>query len=170
MLARIRSRNVGFDESLLSEASAIIQEVRTRGDAALVDYAARFDECAIQPAELRVDEEDLRRTASRVDAEVLGAIRESIRRVRAFHELERRQSWVVETDPGVFLGQRITAIERAGLYVPGGTAGYPSSVVMNVVPAQIAGVDRVIVATPPRTLQENPAVAAAPVETDVTEV
>ena len=170
MLARIRSRNVAFDEALLSEVSAIMQEVRARGDAALVDYAARFDECVMQPAELRVDEEDLRRTASRVDAAVFGAIREAIRRVRAFHELERQRSWVVETDTGVFLGQRITAIERAGLYVPGGTAGYPSSVVMNVVPAQIAGVDRVIVATPPRTLQENPAVAAALVELDVTEV
>jgi histidinol dehydrogenase len=90
--------------------------------------------------------------------------------VRAFHELERQHSWVVETEPGVFLGQRITAIERAGLYVPGGTASYPSSVVMNVVPAQVAGVDRVIVATPPRTLHENPAVAAALVELGVTEV
>jgi histidinol dehydrogenase len=169
-LARIRNRNVAFDEALLSKVSAIMQEVRTRGDAALIDYAARFDECVMQPAELRVAEEDLRRTAARVDSDVLEAIREAIRRVRAFHELERRHSWEVETDPGVFLGQRITAIERAGLYVPGGTAGYPSSVVMNVVPAQIAGVDRVIVATPPRTLEKNPAVAAALVELDVTEV
>ncbi|HMJ25498.1 MAG TPA: histidinol dehydrogenase, partial [Pyrinomonadaceae bacterium] len=169
-LARIGNRNVAFDEALLSKVSAIIQEVRVRGDAALIDYAARFDECVMQPAELRVDQAALRRTAARVDADVLEAIRESIRRVRVFHELERRHSWEVETDPGVFLGQRITAIERAGLYVPGGTAGYPSSVVMNVVPAQIAGVDRVIVATPPRTLEMNPAVAAALVELDVTEV
>ena len=114
--------------------------------------------------------EALRRIASRVESRVLEAIREAIRRVRAFHQLELPQSWVMETDDSVRLGQRITAINRAGLYVPGGTAGYPSSVVMNVVPAQVAGVDRVIVATPPRTLQENPAVAAALVELDVTEV
>jgi histidinol dehydrogenase len=169
-LARIRGRNVAFDERLLSEVSAIVQEVRARGDAALIDYAARFDGCVLQPAELRLDEEALRRTAARVDSRVLEAIRESIRRVRAFHEFERPQSWLVEAERGVVLGQRITAIERAGLYVPGGTASYPSSVVMNVVPAQVAGVDRVIVATPPRTLQENPAVAAALVELDVTEV
>lgn len=169
-LERIRSRNVAFDAQLLSEVSAIMQEVRTRGDAALIDCAARFDGCVLQPAELRVDEEALHRTASRVESGVLEAIREAIRRVRAFHELERQHSWVVETEQGVVLGQRITAIERAGLYVPGGTASYPSSVVMNVVPAQVAGVDRVIVATPPRTLQENPAVAAALVELDVTEV
>ncbi len=169
-LARIRNRNVALDEGILSKVSAIMQEVRARGDAALIDYAARFDDCVMQRTELRVDEEDLRRTAARVESRVLEAIREAIRRVRAFHELERQQSWVVETAPGVFLGQRITAIERAGLYVPGGTAGYPSSVVMNVVPAQIAGVDRVIVSTPPRTLEKNPAVAAALVELDVTEV
>ena len=169
-LARIRNRNVALDEGILSKVSAIVQEVRARGDAALIDYAARFDDCVMQRTELRVDEEDLRRTAARVESRVLEAIREAIRRVRAFHELERRQSWVVETAPGVFLGQRITAIERAGLYVPGGTAGYPSSVVMNVVPAQIAGVDRVIVSTPPRTLEKNPAVAAVLVELDITEV
>ncbi|MDX6405534.1 MAG: histidinol dehydrogenase [Blastocatellia bacterium] len=170
MLERIRSRNVAFDAELLGEVSAILQDVRTRGDLALVDYAARFDGCVLQPAQFKVDEEDLRRTAARVDSKVLEAIREAIRRVRTFHELERQRSWSVETDPGAILGQRLTAIERAGLYVPGGTASYPSSVVMNVVPAQVAGVDRVIVATPPRTLQQNPAVAAALVELNVTEV
>ncbi len=169
-LERIRGRNVALDGHLLSEVSAILQDVRAHGDAALIEYAARFEGCVLQPAELRVDEEALRRIASRVESRVLEAIREAIRRVRAFHELELPQSWMVETEAGVRLGQRITAIDRAGLYVPGGTAGYPSSVVMNVVPAQVAGVGRVIVATPPRTLQENPAVAAALVELDVTEV
>ncbi len=169
-LERIRGRNVALDGHLLSEVSAIMQDVRARGDAALIEYAARFDGCVLEPAELRVDEEALRRTASRVESDVLEAIREAIRRVRAFHQLELPQSWVMETEASVRLGQRITAIDRAGLYVPGGTAGYPSSVVMNVVPAQVAGVGRVIVATPPRTLQENPAVAAALVELNVTEV
>lgn len=169
-LARIRGRNVALDPQLMSEVSAIIQEVRTRGDAALIDYAARFDGCVLPPEGLRLDEKVLRRNAARVESSVLEAIREAVRRVRAFHDLERQQSWVAETEVGVFLGQRVTAIERAGLYVPGGTASYPSSVVMNVVPAQVAGVDRVIVATPPRTLQENPAVAAALVELGVTEV
>jgi len=169
-LERIRGRNVALDGHLLSEVSAILQDVRAHGDAALIEYAARFEGCVLQPAELRVDEEALRRIASRVESRVLEAIREAIRRVRAFHELELPQSWMVETEAGVRLGQRITAIDRAGLYVPGGTAGYPSTVVMNVVPAQVAGVGRVIVATPPRTLQENPAVAAALVELDVTEV
>ena len=170
MLERIRGRNVAFDAHLLSEVSAIVQEVRARGDAALIEYAARFDGCVLQPEELRVDEDHLRRIAARVEPRVLEAIREAIRRVRVFHKSELPQSWIMEGEGGVVLGQRITAIERAGLYVPGGTASYPSSVVMNVVPAQVAGVDRVIVATPPRTLQENPAVAAALLELNVTEV
>ena len=112
----------------------------------------------------------MRCTAKRVAAPVLEALREAIKRVRTFHEFERQESWEIETTGGVRLGQRITPLERAGLYVPGGTASYPSSVVMNVVPAQVAGVKRIVVATPPRTLHDNPAVAAALVELGVTEV
>jgi histidinol dehydrogenase len=169
-LRRIRERNVALDARLISEVTEIIREVRTRGDEALIDYAARFDGCALKFSELRMSVETLRLNASRVDGRVLEAIREAIGAVRTFHEQERRDSWEIETRSGVRLGQRITAIERAGLYVPGGTASYPSSVVMNVVPAQVAGVERIVVATPPRALNENPAVAAALVELGVTEV
>jgi histidinol dehydrogenase len=169
-LCRIRERNVAMDAELISEVAAIIREVRTRGDEALIEYAARFDGCRLEPSDLRVSPLTLRRTASGVDAGVLEALREAIRRVRSFHEFERQDSWEVLSADGVLLGQRINAIERAGLYVPGGTASYPSSVVMNVVPAQVAGVERIVVATPPRALNENPAVAAALVELGVTEV
>ena len=169
-LKRIRERNVALDADLMSRVAAIIQDVRTGGDAALIEYTARLDGFVLQREDLRVSEETLRRAAAQVDARVLEAIRESIRRVRAFHEQERHDSWEIETETGVRLGQRVTPIERAGLYVPGGTASYPSSVVMNAVPAQVAGVSRIVVATPPRTIHENPAVAAALVEVGVTEV
>ena len=169
-LQRIRDRNVALDDELMKEVAAIIREVRTRGDAALIDFAARLDDFVMQPSDLRVDEETLRSTAAQADANVVTALREAIRRVRAFHEFERQHSWEVETTEGVRLGQRISPIDRAGVYVPGGTASYPSSVVMNVVPAQIAGVNRIVVATPPRALRENPTVAAALVELGVSEV
>lgn len=169
-LRRIASRNVTLDADVLERTSKIIEDVRRRGDAALIDYALQFDHVTLDAAELRVDEETLRRTAALVDASVLAALRESIRKVRAFHEFERQSSWEVEMERGVRLGQRITPVGRAGLYVPGGTASYPSSVVMNVVPAQVAGVRRIIVTTPPRSLHENPAVSAALVELGVTEV
>jgi histidinol dehydrogenase len=169
-LARIRERGVAADAALTGAVAEIIGEVRRRGDAALVDYTARFDGVRLRAEELRVGEAALRESASRVDGRVLEALRASIRNVRAFHERERAESWEFETGRGVRLGQRVSPVEAAGLYVPGGTASYPSSVVMNVVPARVAGVGRVAVVTPPRTLSQNPAVAAALVELGVTEV
>jgi histidinol dehydrogenase len=168
-LSRIRDRNVALDADLINQAAAIISDVRDRGDAALVDYAQRFDSCLLQPPELRVEKQALRAAAARADGQVLAALRETIRRVRIFHERERESSWVIDGN-SVRLGQLVTPIERVGLYVPGGTASYPSSVVMNVVPAQVAGVDRIIVTTPPRATQDNPAVAAALIELGIDEV
>jgi len=169
-LRRISSRNVAFEAGLLADTTKIIEDVRARGDAALIEYTARFDGISLQPEELRVTKEALCHSAERVDARVLEALREAIKRVRAFHEHERIESWEMSNGHGVRLGQRITPIERAGLYVPGGTASYPSSVIMNVVPAQVAGVPRLVVTTPPRTLAETPAVAAALLELNVTEI
>jgi histidinol dehydrogenase len=169
-LARIAGRGVASDAALGAEVARVVEDVRARGDDALLDWTERFDGVRLRREELRVGEEQLRRSAARADASVCAALRESIRRVRAFHEREREESWEFEAAPGVRLGQRVTPIERAGLYVPGGTAAYPSSVVMNVVPAQVAGVGRIVVATPPRTLAENSSVAAALVELNVTEV
>ena len=169
-LKRIRERNVALDGDLLSQVGSIIDDVRRRGDAGLIDYAAQFDNCVMQASELRISEEELRHIASNVDTELLQALSEAIRNVRRFHEHERQHSWEIETEYGVRLGQSIRPIERVGLYVPGGTASYPSSVVMNVVPAQVAGVQRIVVATPPRSLRESPAVAAALLQLGVTEV
>ncbi|HEX8127707.1 MAG TPA: histidinol dehydrogenase [Pyrinomonadaceae bacterium] len=169
-LAHIASRNVALDEELMRAVGGIIQDVRRRGDAALIDYTERFDGVRLERDELRIDERQLRQSAERASANVRRALREASRRVRAFHERQREESWEMETPAGVRLGQRVAPLERAGLYVPGGTASYPSSVVMNVVPAQVAGVDRIVVVTPPRTLAENPAVAAALIELNVTEV
>ncbi len=169
-LQAIRDRNVALDDALVSEVAAITRDVRARGDAALLDYTGRFDGMQMRASELRVPEETLHRSALRVDSYVLESLQEAIRNVRAFHEHQKEESWEITQAGGVRLGQRITPIERAGLYVPGGTAAYPSSVVMNVVPAQVAGVRRILVTTPPRTLAENPVVAAALVELNVTEV
>jgi histidinol dehydrogenase len=169
-LAAIRARSVSADAELTAVVARIVEDVRLRGDAALVEYAARFDGVRLRPPELRVAESALRESAAGVDARVLEAVRASIRNVRAFHEREVVEGWEFEAARGVRLGQRVTPVEAAGLYVPGGTASYPSSVVMNVVPAQVAGVARVAVVTPPRTLSDTPAVAATLLELGVTEV
>ncbi len=168
-LLQIKARSVAFDAELMHIVGSVIDDVRKRGDAALIHYTARFDGIEITRESLRFGEESIHRSAAQVEQSVHEALREAIKRIRAFHERQREQSWEIEAS-GARLGQRIMPLDSAGLYVPGGTASYPSSVVMNVVPAQTAGVRRLVVATPPRTLAENPAVAAALVEMGVTEV
>lgn len=170
LLSRLAARSVAFDSDLLAQVQAIIDDVHRRGDAALIDYTRRFDGVELQPSELRISAETLRRSAAKVDKEVMPALRVAIENVRAFHERQLEQSWEFSPGEGVRLGQRITPLERVGLYVPGGTAAYPSSIVMNVAPAQAAQVERIIVTTPPRTLAENPAVAAALLELNVQEI
>ncbi|HEX6046932.1 MAG TPA: histidinol dehydrogenase, partial [Pyrinomonadaceae bacterium] len=170
LIARLEARSVAFDPELMQAVGAIIDDVRKRGDAALIEYTARFDGVQLTPEELRVDEETLQRSADRVDTGVLAALREAIGNVAMFHQRQVEQSWEIAPSEGVRLGQRITPLDSVGLYVPGGTAAYPSSVIMNVVPAQVAGVERIVVTTPPRTLSESPAVAAALRELNVTEV
>ena len=170
MLKRLEARAVAFDPELMKAVSTIIADVRARGDEALIDYAAQFDGIEQKPAALRIDEQTLNAAADKVDTRVLAALREAIKNVRAFHEHQLEHSWEFTAADGVRLGQRIEPLECVGLYVPGGTAAYPSSVVMNVVPAQVADVERLVVATPPRTLSESPAVAAALRELNVTEI
>src|SRR5256714_6745995 len=169
-IEHIGARSAALSADLLRKVSAIIEDVRSRGDEALIEYTEKFDGVRLEPENLRVDEETLHSSAERVDVHVIEALRESIRRVREFHEHEIEKSWEVDGERDVRMGQRITPIERAGLYVPGGTASYPSSVVMNVVPARVAGVERIVITTPPRTLGETPAVAAALLELKVTEI
>jgi histidinol dehydrogenase len=169
-LGRLTARAVALDADLMRLVGAIIEDVRARGDEALIDYTARFDKVKLEPSELRITEDQLRSFAEGVDERVVQALREAIRNVRVFHERQVEESWIVNPADGVQLGQRITPLDQVGLYVPGGTAAYPSSVVMNVVPAQVAGVERIVVTTPPQTLSQNPALAAALLELNVTEV
>jgi len=169
-LQRLRARESDTGSAVTSVVAAIIDDVRKRGDEALIEYTKKFDQVDLTGTPIRIDSETLRQTASLADNQLLIAIRESIRRVRLFHERQVETSWELQTSAGIRLGQRILPVERAGLYVPGGGASYPSSVIMNAVPAQVAGVKRIIVATPPRALAENPAIAATIVELGIEEV
>ncbi|HVI72338.1 MAG TPA: histidinol dehydrogenase [Pyrinomonadaceae bacterium] len=170
LLEHLAARSVALDAELMKVVTSIVDDVRARGDQALIEYTARFDKVDLKPSELRITQNELHRYAAGADERVVRALREAIRNVRVFHERQVEESWTIAPADGIRLGQRITPLERVGLYIPGGTAAYPSSVVMNVVPAQVAGVERIVVTTPPRTLSENPAVAAALLELSVTEV
>ncbi|PYS23181.1 MAG: histidinol dehydrogenase [Acidobacteria bacterium] len=169
-LKRIRERSVALNAQLMNDVAKIIHNVRIEGDAALIEYAALFDGVTMNQSELRMDEAKLSELSKQIDEKLLSALRDGIANVRAFHERQRESSWEIAPTNGVRLGQRIMPISKAGLYVPGGTASYPSSLIMNVVPAQVAGVERIVVATPPNALQQNPAIAAALIELGVTEV
>jgi histidinol dehydrogenase len=168
-LDKIRSRSVHMNPDLVTRVAQIVEGVRSGGDEALVHYSKEFDGVSLSPADLRVEEGHLRELASRADQRALDAFRKGIRNVRLFHERQRESPWSINGEGDSSVGQRILPISSAGLYVPGGRAAYPSTVVMSAVPAQIAGVPRICVATPPQTLDQAPLVAAVLVELGITE-
>ena len=170
LLSRLSARSVGLNPELMSMVAGIVDQVRTLGDEALIEFTERFDDVRLNVAELRVSADALREAAQGVNAEFLEALREAIVNVRKFHVKQKEESRNFTIGDGISLGQRILPIDSVGLYVPGGTAAYPSSLVMNVVPAQVAGVRRIVIATPPNTLRQNPTVAAALLELGVEEV
>lgn len=126
----------------------IIKNVRERGDEAIFEYTRNFDKAEIGAGNFIVTPEEEAEAYEKVDKELIEIIRRAIARIRAFHEHEKQESWFT-TENGMVLGQRVTPLQRAGVYVPGGKAAYPSSVLMNVIPAQVAGVPEIIMCTPP---------------------
>ncbi|MFC4775689.1 histidinol dehydrogenase [Paenibacillus sp. GCM10023252] len=129
----------------------IVEAVRTEGDAALLRYTEQFDRVALTPASLRVTQEEIEAAYEHVDAAFLTAIREAAVNIRVFHEKQKRSSWMDLQPDGTLLGQILRPLKRVGVYVPGGKAAYPSSVLMNVIPAQVAGVPEIVMVTPPAT-------------------
>lgn len=127
----------------------IIETVRANRDAALFDYTARFDGATINKDNILVTEEEIKEAYDAVDPKLLEVIRKSLVNIRTYHEKQRQNSWFDSQDKGIILGQKVTALAHVGVYVPGGKAVYPSSVLMNIVPAKVAGVDEIIMTTPP---------------------
>ena len=139
--------------------TAIIADVRARGDEALFDYTARFDRAVL--TSLEVSPAEIDEAFQTVEPEFLDILREAAANIRLFHEKQVRNSFVINRD-GVVMGQKVTPIERVGLYVPGGTAAYPSTVLMDVIPAKIAGCEQIVITTPPGADGKvNPVILAA---------
>lgn len=139
---------------------AIIEDVRKRGDEALREYAEKFDK--VRQETFKVSEEELEAGVRAVEPQFLDILKEAAANIRAFHEKQVRQGFMMTPREGIILGQRVVPIERAGVYVPGGTAAYPSTVLMDVIPAKIAGVEEIIMVTPPdRDGNINPYILAA---------
>ena len=127
----------------------IITNVREKKDAAIFDYTKRFDGADIDASNVWVTEDEIKEAYEQVDEKLLDVIRKALVNIKTYHEKQRQNSWFDSQDNGIILGQKVTPLQRVGVYVPGGKAVYPSSVLMNVMPAKVAGVDEIIMTTPP---------------------
>ena len=127
----------------------ILENIKTKKDQALFDYTKKFDGAEITGETIRVKKEEIEEAYKKVDSHFVEIIRKALKNIREYHEKQVRYSWFDSKPDGTLLGQKVTALERVGVYVPGGKAVYPSSVLMNIVPAKTAGVEHIIMTTPP---------------------
>ncbi|MEG0844704.1 MAG: histidinol dehydrogenase [Raoultibacter sp.] len=141
------SRTGAFNAEALLSATKIVEDVKARGDEALRDYTERFDGVAIDS--FRVSEAEIDEAITRVDPKVASALRHAATQIRDFHERQRQQSWFSIREDGALVGSKIQPLDSVGIYVPGGRALYPSTVLMNALPAAVAGVGRIVCVTPP---------------------
>ncbi len=150
------------DPVVVERVDNILSAIRRDGDTALLQFTRQFDQNDIQSVgELEVSAAEIAEAKQAVDAELLAAIDQAAKRIEAFHHCQKSESWIIHDEFGSALGQRVTPIDRAGLYVPGGQAAYPSSVLMNAVPAKVAGVGELIMVTPAMNGKINPLVLVA---------
>ncbi|MCY8517122.1 histidinol dehydrogenase [Bacillus atrophaeus] len=163
-----RSIDAGTEEQRKTVRS-IIEDVKRHGDQAVKAYTEKFDGISLD--DTRVTEEEIKQAYSLLDDRLLQVIRQAIRNIQEYHERQLQSSWFYHKKDGTMLGQKITALDSAGVYVPGGTAAYPSSVLMNVIPALTAGVERIVLVTPPgKDGQLSPGVLAAASELGIKEI
>ena len=161
-LAELLRFDPAQDEAIGKTVKEIIANVRSRGDDALLNYTAEFDQVHLSAASgLEISKAQLQQALDSLPADQHRALAKAAERIREFHLLQKQASWVHTDSAGNRLGQRITAIDRAGLYVPGGKAAYPSSVLMNAIPAKVAGVEEVVMVVPTPQGLRNPIVLAA---------
>ena len=135
----------GEQEAIVKD---IIKNVHDNGDAAVFEYTKKFDKADINASNVKVTDAEIEEAYGLMDGDLIEVIRKAIKNIKDFHELQKRNSWINTYDNGSVLGQRVTPIESAGVYVPGGKAAYPSTVLMNVIPAKVAGVQKIVMTTP----------------------
>ncbi len=161
-LAKLTSFEGAQDEQIDAAVTAICRDVKQRGDVAVIDYTARFDKLqAASVADLELSQSELKAALAGISPVQRDALQQASKRIRAYHEQQKVSSWQYTESDGTVLGQQVTALDRVGLYVPGGKAAYPSSLLMNVIPAKVAGVRELILTTPTPNGERNPLVLAA---------
>ncbi len=160
LLAQLEARSGEVDKRVTAAVTEILADVRERGDVAVQEYTAKFD--GIDAPVRAIERAELGELAKACDAKIYEALCRAAENIRDFHARQLQQSWMTTKEDGTVLGQRVRGLERVGIYVPGGTAAYPSSVLMNAIPARIAGVKEIVMVTPPpKSGGFNPDVMAA---------
>ncbi len=149
ILESLLKRSPNQYDSYQDTVNEILNEVKEKGDEALFRYTKKFDKAEITPDNIRVTKEEIQEAYAQVEASLVEVMKKSLANIQDFHKKQLRNSWIETREDGVILGQRITPLESVGVYVPGGKAAYPSSVLMNIIPAQVAGVERIVMVTPP---------------------
>ena len=149
ILENLLKRSPNQYDTYQDTVAEILNDVKENGDKALFAYTEKFDKAVITKDTIKVTEEEIKEAYDQVDDSLIEVMKKSLANIRDFHEKQLRNSWFETREDGVILGQRVTALESVGVYVPGGKAVYPSSVLMNVLPAKVAGVDRIVMCTPP---------------------
>ena len=148
-LARLLAWDDSVDQSVNESVRHILHQVKTRGDAAVLEFTEKFDRLKVgSVAELEISQKRLQQALKAIPEDQRAALEKAAERVRDYHERQNQKSWQYEDEDGTLLGQKVTPVDRAGLYVPGGKAAYPSSVIMNAVPAKVAGVGKVVMVVP----------------------
>ncbi|MBQ3912208.1 MAG: histidinol dehydrogenase [Lachnospiraceae bacterium] len=148
LLANLLKRSTTQYPEYEAKVAAIVGDVKERGDEAVFEYTKKFDKAELSAANVEVATAEIEEAYKQVDPELVRIIRRAIENIRSFHENQLEKSWFTTSPDGAFLGQKVTALSCAGVYVPGGKAAYPSSVLMNVIPAKVAGVETIIMCTP----------------------
>ncbi|MBR5046690.1 MAG: histidinol dehydrogenase, partial [Eubacterium sp.] len=169
ILEDLLKRSTGHYDQYADRVQEILDHVKEKGDKALFEYTSRFDGCSLSAETIRVTEEEIAAAYDKVDPGLVGIIRKALANIRAFHEKQRQYSWFDSRPTGTILGQKVMPLASVGVYVPGGKAAYPSSVLMNIVPAKVAGVDKIVMVTPPDKMGEiTPATLVAAHEAGAT--
>jgi len=149
ILAELLKRDPNQYGSYEASVKAIVDDVRERGDEAVFEYTKKFDNASLSAANIRVTEEELQEALDEVDPQLLQVMERAMKNIRDYHEKQKRYSWFDSKPDGTILGQKISPLSSVGVYVPGGKAAYPSSVLMNIIPAKVAGVPQIVMVTPP---------------------
>ncbi|MBT9775788.1 histidinol dehydrogenase [Clostridium sp. MCC353] len=149
ILADLLKRDPNNYDSYADTVQQIVDDVKERKDEAVFEYTKKFDKAVISAENIRVTEDEIREAMAQVEPELLEVMKKAMKNIRSYHEMQVRHSWFDTRPDGTLLGQKVTALESAGVYVPGGKAAYPSSVLMNIIPAEVAGVKRIVMVTPP---------------------